>query len=239
MLGSHYHRSKHGGNKRDDSSKVPLIFDDKQISPVYDHHDIRFFPFEQYQQNAELVVEHRTWGRNIEYWSQFQHLIVSNEGGYSMTYLRNHNDGLHNCMGTTKKDAVILFDATVSYWFIMKSSLEDQAKMKFQIEIGYLHSWDQSYIGDVECRLLEKRVGESDVRGPPVPNVNPVKIVGHMHNGGPVHDSTPRNTMAFSVVGAGKMKGFLIECRSLLEDRLACFTKVSIYYDSSSSSSTV
>jgi hypothetical protein len=113
-----------------------------------------FFPKDRYRA-GELIAERRSWGFNIDYNNQLKHSILYNHG-FTFTDLRNHRDGGHSYLGATAKDSIVQLDANIPDRFLVQSTKEEQMKMQFEIEISYLHSWDESYIGDAECQIMER-----------------------------------------------------------------------------------
>ena len=182
-------------------------------------------------QGGEVVSQFRTWGPNIGFGELLQHITLEKDG-CAMTTLRNHPDGRHQCMGSTKKGAKLIPKAEVHAIYLKNYKSETQReKLRFTLALGVLHSWDKSYIGSMKCGLYRRKDDHKLTTTPIVENI----IHGYEYNHQPVRDSTPRNIIITQNLTSTE---HLLECENLEEGKLSCITNVSIFTNEDSDSIT-
>ena len=167
---------------------------------------IRMFPISSY---AKVIKNWPIWGirsNNHCHVSSFLE-IVEPADGWGITYLDNghhkFHDG-HDCYGSHGENKLM-------------ATFNVQVPSKYQscsIRISYLHSWNQSFVGDVFCNLY------SADRQP----ISNVTIIGNMYSGVAMHATLP-GEIAFPGSVAGGL--YKVQC-SKLDSKFACFTRLTI-----------
>jgi hypothetical protein len=190
---------------------------------VYDEIEFRFFPPEFYRNN-NIVFESTTWGSDIEHYEHLRNNIRNNSG-FKLMAVRKHDDGKHNCFGSTRKGDFIEVGAYVhrDYFKNLPNDEEIIKNMTFRLEVGILHSWDTNYVGRVECSLYTSLKDEGFVKDKLLTSI---VIDGNTYNGLPVHDTIPRMVTVTKELHKGK---HILSCTNLDEGKLACLVKVNVF----------
>jgi hypothetical protein len=161
---------------------------------------------------TSVRVDYRSWGPDITH--NLKDIIDKRTSAsfHMQSSLRHKNDNDHICFGSTIKDSTVVFR-------IKTDSDNVKHEMFLTLGLGYLHSWNQSYVGDAECQLFRSDPQCTEFREA---ESNKVVLVGNSHLGSPVRDTTPRESIiAKATITAGC---HLLRCRNI-DGRLSCFTR--------------
>jgi hypothetical protein len=193
-------------------------------NPVFNNLDVRFFPMENYK-SVSIVSIYQTWGHLVGYQEHLDRVVLF-KNGFSEQILHGHErDSSHHCLGANERNAVITFDATIPEKFTGSILAVDKEKMKFSIVVGYVHSWNKTYVGDVECRFFARNDSDPQFIGEPL-SLPPVVIRGSTHDKLVVKYSTSRDTVVGIVYGTNPR---VLQCHPLTS-KLSCFTKLAIHF---------
>lgn len=167
--------------------------------------------------SGDLLMQHRQWGTNIPYDEWLQHIIKRNQG-FHATYLQHHDDGRHECYGSTETNATIELAVGVRNSYVVNYPESEKAKLRFKVMLGYLHSWNTSYVGDMKCRFYAMEEGKKLLFD--------TVIHGNTYHHQAVQDSTPKLIELTSHLTLGE---HILQCSPVQTGRLACITSVSIF----------
>ena len=133
---------------------------------------------------------------------------ISDSPGWKMHALQNHDDGAHNCFGTTSGTAVLRLKIPVPQ--------RCETTENCRIVMEYLRSWNSSYIGTAECALTFKNS--------PV-NYN-LTIDGQDCNFRRMEFSLPCPTRDFAIPSGAQ--SIILSISNKTPDRLVCLSLIRI-----------
>jgi hypothetical protein len=185
-------------------------------------HMVDFFPPEYYK-HENIFYEENTWNIPPPDKSFSSRMHTNTSSSFKYYDVNNHTDGLHRCFGTMEKGAKFVFNLPDPTFVYFASGHQNASSIKHHsLAIEYIHSWNKSYVGDAVCTLYSQATINSPIRWQ---DGESVYIHGNSYMGEPIYDTVPRRV----VISEGmENKRHVLECISLHEDRLACFTKVEV-----------
>ena len=178
--------------------------DDSNTS--HSNSSIRMFPKSSY---SKVLQMWSLWGlrpNNNSHISSFKR-IVEPVGGWEFTYLDNGHHKIHDghdCYGSRGENGLM-----ATFKIPVPSKCQSCA-----MHISYLHSWNQSFVGDVRCHLY------SADRQP----ISNVTITGNTYRGVAMRATLPEEIKFPSPVAGGIYE---VKC-SKLDDKFSCFTRIAI-----------
>jgi hypothetical protein len=135
------------------------VSDYPEITPF-----VRMFP-RLAPQSLTIRFSKALWGTSSELMDFLDNVFYADDA-FGLQYLQRH-EGSHNhrCYGATgvhSKGANIFFYLPISS--VMSDDIvTSQEKVKnifYSVVLGYLHSWNTSYVGDIECRMLQTNLSQ-------------------------------------------------------------------------------
>lgn len=125
----------------------------QNVTSIYNF-DLRMFPKNKY--SGGFVQRWASWGGGI---NTLESQVVTLEGEVSAFSFRSslhHEDGSHICYGSTKRGAVARLG------FNLHPSLmgNQQTESPYKLRVGFLFSWNMSYVGQVSCGLFITEANE-------------------------------------------------------------------------------
>ena len=145
---------------------------------------------------------------------------IKESSEWNMTFLDNgrhsRGDG-HDCYGSKGR---VLSKAV--FQFKVPSFCT-----KCKVGLAYIHSWNESFVGDVECQLTKKvamAVGTNS-RTASLGSNGTIYLKGSRYKSAPVVGSVPRETLFPVALDGGE---YIIECAKQ-DDRFSCFTALTVY----------
>lgn len=197
----------------------------KNVYSIYTE-DIRMFPKSFYTE-GRLIARFSSWNQQ----KSFQQVII-NTSSWIFQSIRGHEmDQAHICYGSTNFSSPAWISLPTRYHERDCSPL-----LPCSLRLGYVHSWNTSYIGNMECNLFpllssfSGKINESLLidRKQRLLNKN-YEIIGSEYKGLQVQDTTVRkhtitNNLTFS---AGRL---LLECKGKANAHglLNCIAEVDI-----------
>ena len=141
---------------------------------------------------------------------------IKESSEWNMTFLDNgrhsRGDG-HDCYGAKGR-----VHSKAVFQFKVPSFCS-----KCKVGLTYIHSWNESFVGDVECQLTKKVVVSRTAAS--LGSNGTVYLKGSRYKSAPVVGSVPLETLFQVALDGGDYR---IECAKQ-DDRFSCFTALTIY----------
>ena len=192
--------------------------DTRHMNNTEYNYDVRMFPISEYPE-FNILNEWRVWGTSVDSISNI--LLPGNK--WTKISLRNHQDNLHNCYGSSNKDDKLIVSIPIHRRANCNSC---------RVQFGYLHSWNTTYIGGAKCTIYERDPIDESYK-----DHNYYHIEGHVHAGKKIIDSTVRIHMMPQILHYNDSKNhedqfYIFECTNTSpnnERLLSCITSISLF----------
>jgi hypothetical protein len=204
---------------------------------ITDH--IRMFP---YKDPRSMMIRYAAsiWGVNNH--NSFEEDIVYADPSFHFTHLVRHEESAgHQCYGSgpdgEKGSIVQLSFPIIGSWSDEHVAAQD---LLFSLQVGFLHSWNTSYIGNIECQVYRavnetekelqdktktrKLVAPYDLSKLEKVSKRAVVIHGMKHDQEEMKSTGPRLTAIANELTVGT---YLLQCEKL-DAKLACFTGIRV-----------
>lgn len=197
---------------------------------IFDY-DIRMFPAQVYA-TPGTIATYSSWGSGDNHLES----IVMRTDGWEFVSTRHHEDDHgHICYGSNTQAS----DDTPARFMLSYSASTCKPTSTCGLEIGYVHSWDASYIGDTVCNVFPNLLDQhrstyiANYNNPLLPDGG-YRISGNTVHGVPVTDTTVHIHHLTQKLVNGT---YLLECRkennvqlanSSAKGRLSCFAEVNL-----------
>ena len=173
--------------------------------------EVRMFPKSLYSKVLKIWPVWGVRSNNNSHISQFRKIVEPTKG-WDFTYLDNGHHKVHSghdCYGSRGDNKL----AAAAFFVIDVPATCERCK----IQISYLRSWNESYIGDVLCNLYS-----AEQNSHPISNLT---ILGNTYRGVAMKATLPGETAFPSPVSGGSYK---VKC-SKLDKKFACICRFAIY----------
>ena len=191
------HISELGGDVLIDDILFPLLVNELEPrdtdslfgneTSIFGKLDFRMFPMSTY--SGGLVSRWSSWGNELNTLSD--RVVKANTTGFEFMSTPGHADGRHTCLGASTAQAVATFGFNLHPSLL---SLDENQDSPYRLSVGFLFSWNASFVGKAACSIFETSPNEYERK---------VKKIGNtalldfgLYKGRRVHDTTLRQVRA-------------------------------------------
>ena len=195
-------KKSHGGGHHRSTHREPISVEE---------HGIRLFSPSLYVKVVVKWISYDSTSRE-GMWNP-----IKESTGWNMTFVDNghhHRGDGHDCYGARG-----LVRGKATFQFKAPSFCTS-----CKVGLAYIHSWNESFVGDVECKLM-KKTETGDSMKALGSNDDTIYLKGSRYNSASVVGIVPRETLFPAALDGGE---YVIECAKQ-DDRFSCFTALTVY----------
>jgi len=167
----------------------------QNITSIYGTIDFRMFPRKTY--SGGFVERWASWGSD---YNTLKHRVVPPIEGETTTgsfiSTPGQGDGRHTCYGGSSLNAVLRLGFNIHPSLLMTAS-ELVESSPYRLQVGFVFSWNVSYIGKAECALFVTEPNDFVKKTTQIGNT--VHLDFSIYKGQKVHDTALREVYLFYI----------------------------------------